>query len=112
MSAPRRSFRGLDVTVYCSAPGFEQTPAIYKIAAEWLAGGTRELKTFGFANDKCLETVFHEAAARAAKIAAEPGEEIGPIGVYRLLPNARDRDLERLRELETKLRATPSPGGP
>jgi len=99
----RRSFRGLDVTIYCTAPGFESRPAIYKIASEWLAGGTKELKTFGFADDECLATVFREAEARAAKIVADAGEVIGPMGVYRLAPNARDRDLERLVDLEKRL---------
>lgn len=99
----RRFFRGLDVTVYCTAPGFEKRPAFYKVAAEWLAGGTRELKTFGFADDECLPDVFRDAETRAAKIVADAGEVIGPMGVYRLVPNARDRDLERLGDLENNL---------
>jgi hypothetical protein len=103
-AADRRFFHGLDVTVYCSATGFEDVPAVYKIAAEWLAGGTRELKTFGFANDSCLEIVYREAEKKAAAILPVSGEVIGPMGVFRLLPNARDRDLERLPELEQRLR--------
>jgi len=102
--AGRRRFRGLDVTVYCSAPGFEHVPAIYKIAGEWLAGGTRELKTFGFANDDCLETVFRDAKRRAASILTDAGEVIGDVGVYKLVPNVRDRDLERLPEIEARFR--------
>jgi hypothetical protein len=100
----RRFVHGLDVTVYCSAPGFETVPAAYKIAAEWFAGGTRELKTFGFANDDCLERVYRDAVVRAAAIDAEAGELIGHMGVYRLVPNARDSELERLPVLEARLR--------
>jgi hypothetical protein len=100
----RRFYQGLDVTVYCSAPGFENTPAKYKIAAEWLAGGTRELKTFGFAEDSCLETAFRDSETKAASIKPDGGEVIGPMGVYLLVPNARDQDLERLQELEQRLR--------
>jgi hypothetical protein len=100
----RRRFRGLDVTVYCTAPGFEQIPAVYKIAADWLAGGTRELKTFGFANDDCLEAVFRDAKRRAASILTDAGEVIGDVGVYKFVPNVRDRDLERLGDLEARLR--------
>jgi len=99
----RRFFQGLDVTVYCSAPGFETIPATYKIASEWLAGGTRELKTFGFANDDCLKAVYFDAVTRAAAIHPDSDERVGKMGIFRLAPNTKDRDLERLDDLEPRL---------
>lgn len=98
----RRSFHGLDVTVYCSAPGFETVPAAYKIASEWLAGGTRELKTFGFADDACLESVYRDAVKRAAAIRPDADEMVGRMGIFRLAPNTKDSDLERLPDLEAR----------
>ena len=43
------------------------TPAKYKIAAEWKGGGYSELKTFGFADDDCLERVYRAAQPAPAR---------------------------------------------
>jgi hypothetical protein len=100
----RRCVRGIDVTVYCSVAGFSDRPACYKIAAEWKAGDLSGLKTFGFANDDCLEVAFRQAVRAVEAVRYAEGEALGPMGIYRLVPNLPDAQLERLVELEAATR--------
>jgi hypothetical protein len=104
MDTARRTAFGVDVTVRCSDQECAERPARYKIAAVWIGGGYRELKTYGFADDACLERVYRAAAARAARISLAEGEELGPLGVYELDFERRDRELVRRVDLEERCR--------
>jgi hypothetical protein len=97
----------IDLTVYCSDVERKSFPAEYKIAAEWLGGGSRELKTFGFADDECLTRVFQSAAFRAAQLRLSEGEELGRVGIYRLDSTRHDYELERLVDLEARIPLEP-----
>lgn len=97
--------KNVDFTVYCSDSERNTSPARYKIAAEWTGGGFTELKTFGFADDTCLERVFRKAEERAQKFRAADGESLGEMGVYLMEKGRHDYELVRQLELEAKLRA-------
>jgi hypothetical protein len=93
----------VDFTVRCSDPQAKDRPAKYKIAAEWTGGELTELKTFGFADDECLERVFRAAQERAAKIVCAEGEHIGEMRVFFLDPHKHDLELRRATDLEQAL---------
>jgi hypothetical protein len=90
----------IDFTVRCSDKERKDYPAKYKIAAEWSGGGLTELKTFGFADDECLQRVLRSARERAAKIRLAEGERMGEMRVYYLDRNRHDYELERATDLE------------
>ena len=73
-----------------------QEPAVYKIAASWSDGSSRELKTYGLA---CEQHRDHELAAarrRHERLPRGEDETVAPVELYRLIPGCRDRDLEPL----------------
>lgn len=105
-ATPADPLAGLDLTVYCSYRSHPRRPALYKLAAAWSGGGYRELKTFGFADDECLERLYHDARRRAATLALGPEEELGPIRVYRLQPTLLDRALAVDEAAEARLGIT------
>jgi hypothetical protein len=88
--------------VLCSTPGCGR-PAEYKIAARWSDGVTSELKTYGLACEACLADWFRRAQARHAKCRTARGETLEPPGVYRMAPQSRDQQLERLPRIEQSL---------
>jgi hypothetical protein len=94
----------IDLTVYCTDEQCKDQVATYKIAAEWSGGGPRELKTFGFANDECLDRVVRSAVERAGRIRLAEGESLGPMRIYKLEPKLHDYELERMTDLEAKYR--------
>lgn len=99
----------VDFTVRCSDPQFKTAPAKYKIAAEWSGGDLTELKTFGFANDECLDSVYLAAVDRAAKIRLSEGESLGEMGIYLMDSRRHDYELQRQPELEARfLTAAPA----
>lgn len=87
--------------VHCDAPDCE-TPAEYKIAAPWSdrEGRFWELKTYGFACRKHLRDVLRSAEARWLDYEPVPGEVVDYIGVYRHIPGIKDRNLERVDDLD------------
>jgi hypothetical protein len=104
VTAPaRRYFQGIDVTVYCTAPGFRDRPALYKIAAEWTGGDVTEWKTYGFADDDCLFDVYCRARQAVLGPFSVEGESVGRIQVLRLEPNRSDFQLERLDSIREQL---------
>lgn len=93
----------IDYTIYCSHPKHRSSPAKYKLAAEWTGGGYSELKTYGFADDLCIEEVYRDASARLARFRPSDGESVGELRIYILDPTRHDHELERATDLEKKL---------
>ena len=95
-----RAVAKVKFVVRCTDNQCADREAKYKIAAEWSGGGYSELKTFGFADDECLERVFKAARERAAKIRIVEGEGLGDLRIYQLQPKRHDFELERMTQLE------------
>jgi hypothetical protein len=78
-------------------------PAVYKIAARWSDGVTGELKTYALSCAECLANWFRRSCEkqRACRLAA--GETLERPGIYELERGARDRQLQRRRDLEEQL---------
>jgi len=68
-------------------------PAVYKIAATWSDGSSRELKNYGLTCELHLDS--HRAAARRHHegLRLSDGESVGPIEVYILRSGCRDAEL-------------------
>ena len=88
-----------DRVIRCSQPECPE-PAIYKVAAIWSDRRFSELKTYGFACVEHLEDVFRSAEARWLSYEPDPDERIRELGIYRLEPGRRSRQLQRDRALE------------
>ena len=82
-------------------------PAVYKIAARWRDGVTRELQTYGLACEDCLADWFRRSCQRQAACRRAPGETLEAPGIYELARGRRDRELIRRTELEERLTAGP-----
>jgi hypothetical protein len=93
----------IDYTIYCSHPEFSRAPAKYKLAAEWTGGGYSELKTYGFANDECIEKVYRDARTRLGRFRPGEGESVGELRIYVLDASRHDYELDRATELEKRL---------
>ena|SRR5438128_1502272 len=78
-------------------------PAVYKIAARWSDGITQELKTYALSCAECLPDWFRRGREKQAACRLARGETLEPPGIYRLVHGRRDRQLERLSDLEAKL---------
>jgi hypothetical protein len=76
----------------CSTPRCE-TPAVYKIAANWSDGSSRELKNYGLACEQHREEELAAARRRHQGISLSEDETVAPVELYRLIPECRDRDL-------------------
>jgi len=79
----------------CSAVGCNQA-AVYKIAATWSDGTSRELKTYGLACEAHRVSQLHVARLRHAGLRLSEGETVGPVELYLLLSGCRDAQLSRL----------------
>lgn len=101
--------RKINYQIRCTDEQRREQPAKYKIAAEWSGGGYTELKTFGFADDDCLERVFRAAQERVAKIKPEEGENLGALRIYVLDTKRHDYELERALDLEKSLLSMSAP---
>jgi hypothetical protein len=77
--------------------------AVYKIAASWSDGSSRELKNYGLACDHHRDRELAAARRRHEVLPRGEDETVGSVELYRLLPGCRDRDLEPL---------APAPGVP
>jgi hypothetical protein len=93
----------VDFTIYCSHPRARNRPAKYKLAAEWSVGDYSELKTYGFADDGCIEDVYRDARERMKKFRGCEGESVGDLRIYILDSRRRDHELDRAFELEKRL---------
>jgi hypothetical protein len=95
--------------IYCYGKGCERL-AEYKIAARWSDGVTQELKTYALTCAECLPASFRRSRQKQAACHLAPGEVLDSPGIYRLERGRRDQHLERLADLEERLRQ--EPGGP
>ena len=79
----------------CSAPGCDR-PALYKLAATWSDGTSRELKNYGTTCDAHRDALLARARSHRATLKLAEGEAVGPVGLYRLAPGRHDAELERV----------------
>jgi hypothetical protein len=93
--------------IYCYRKGCGNL-AVYKIAARWSDGVTEELKTYALSCQDCLADWFRRSLEKqkACRLAAR--ETLESPGVYLLQHGHRDRQLQRLKDLEDQLAAGPS----
>jgi len=76
----------------CSAVHCDQ-PAVYKLAAAWSGGSSRELKNYGLT---CLVHRDSELAAARRRhdcLRLSDDETVGPVEVYVLRSGCRDTEL-------------------
>jgi hypothetical protein len=93
-----------DYLIQCHSKGCTNQAA-YKIASRWSDGLTGELKTYSLCCESCLPAEFRASRLKQAAYRLAPGESLEPPGIYRLTRGQRDRELERLLELENQLSA-------
>ena len=86
--------------VMCYARGCPRE-AVYKIAAGWSDGVTRELKTYYLACPECLPALFRSAVEKKAACRLSAGETLGDPQVFEMRRGIRDRELVRRPELES-----------
>jgi hypothetical protein len=79
----------------CSAPACDR-PALYKIAATWSDGTSRELKNYGLACENHRESQLSAAQSRLRALKLSEGESVGPVELYVLRTGCRDVNLTRL----------------
>lgn len=94
----------IDFTIRCTDDICRDSPARYKVAAEWTGGGYTELKTYGFADDHCLDRVYRMAFERAKAIRFSEGESLGEMRVYFLDAHRHDYELARAIDVERQVR--------
>jgi hypothetical protein len=78
----------------CSAIHCNQ-PAVYKLAATWSDGGSRELKNYGLACEVHREPLLIAARRRHDVLRVADAETVGPVEVYVLRSGCRDAELAR-----------------
>ena len=86
-------------SVRCSRPECG-APALYKVAAAWSDGTTRELKTYYHSCAGCLRDHFRAAGVKQRLCRLTAGETLDSPGVYELASGAADHALARRRDLE------------
>lgn len=79
-------------------------PALYKIAARWSDGATEELKTYALCCATCLPDIYRLSRQKQAACRLAAGETLEPPGIYELARGRRDCQLQRLPEMEQKLK--------
>jgi hypothetical protein len=79
----------------CSAPTCDR-PAVYKIAAAWSDGTSKELKTYGLACEAHRDSQLNAARCHLGALKLSDGESVGAVGVYILRRGNRDTELVRL----------------
>jgi hypothetical protein len=79
----------------CSVSGCGQ-PAVYKVAAPWSSGNSRELKNYGLACEAHRDEQLSSAREHRDRLKVAEGEVVGPVDLYRLLPGKRDVELSRV----------------
>jgi hypothetical protein len=81
----------------CSVASCGQ-PAVYKVAAPWTSGTSRELKNYGLACTAHGQAQLELAKKNREGLKVAVGETVGPVGLYQLVPGKRDAELVRLPE--------------
>jgi hypothetical protein len=89
MEPPRR-FRYRPM---CSEAGCDQ-PAVFKIAAVWSDGTSRELKNYGLACSAHCGAQSARAKRHRDVLKLQDWETVGDVRLYRFDPDRRDIDLE------------------
>ncbi len=79
----------------CSAPNCSQ-PAVYKVAAPWSSGTSRELKNYGLACEAHRDSQLARGQLHRQGLVLADGETVGQVGLYRLEPGKRDAALARM----------------
>jgi hypothetical protein len=79
----------------CSAPACDR-PALYKIAATWSDGTSRELKNYGLACEIHRESQLIAAQRRLTTLKLSDAESVGPVELYLMRTGCRDVELTRL----------------
>ena len=79
----------------CFAAGC-RNPAVYKIAATWSDGTSRELKNYGLACEAHRVSQLQAARLHHAGLRLSEGETVGPVELYLLISGCRDAHLSRL----------------
>ena len=82
---------------HCSAPACDR-PALYKIAATWSDGTSRELKNYGLACENHRESQLIAAQGRVHSLRLSDAESVGPVSSTFLRTGCRDVDLPRVIE--------------
>jgi hypothetical protein len=85
--------------VICYAKGCPRE-AVFKIAARWSDGVTRELKTYFLACADCLPELYQTARIKKPQCRLAQGEMLGDPEVFEMTRGRRDRDLVRRPDLE------------
>jgi hypothetical protein len=80
---------------------------VYKIAATWSDGSSRELKNYGLACEVHRDSQLAIARAHHQGIRLSDGETVGPVELYLLRWGCRDAELVPLAPPEDQL-APPS----
>ena len=86
----------------CSAPACNR-PALYKIAAVWSDGTSRELKNYGLTCQDHRESQLRAAQNRLRSLRLSEAESVGPVELYVLRTGCRDVDLTRLIEQQSEI---------
>jgi hypothetical protein len=79
----------------CNAPRCGE-PAVYKVAAAWSDGTSRELKNYGLACAAHGASQLARASRNHAGLRLADGETVGPVELYLLRDDCRDIDLARV----------------
>jgi hypothetical protein len=79
----------------CSAPNCHE-PAVFKVAAPWSNGPSRELKNYGLACEAHRDSQLALAKLHRQGLKVAAGETVGEVGLYQLATGRRDTELTRL----------------
>lgn len=71
-------------------------PALYKVAAPWSNGTSKELKNYGLACAEHRDEQLARARSNREGLALAEGESLGQVGLYELKLGLRDVELKRL----------------
>lgn len=91
--------------ILCYRAGCGQ-PAVYKIAARWSDGVTRELKTYALSCQACLKEQYRRSKSKQAACRLASGETLEVPGIYELARGKRDHQIVRRGDLEEELSAS------
>jgi hypothetical protein len=80
--------------------------AVYKIAAAWSDGVTRELKNYALCCADCLKDLYVASCCKQAACRLTPGERLERPGVFELARGLRDQQLGRLNDLENQFQSS------
>ncbi len=76
----------------CHVAGCRE-PAVFKVAALWSDGTSRELKNYGLTCATHRARLLERARASSQDLHLAEGESVGPIQLYRLEEGRRDAEL-------------------